>query len=105
MADALKRWHARGEPETKEGMHIELCRKDVARYPVAPDEVKVNLNKNLYPLHEGRVFSEGSILKEPMYVHVKIRDLRLEMSLSEFSDFSEAVLEAREALKGGLDVK
>lgn len=103
MVDALSRWVTRGKPATAEGTHIELCRKNVAKYPVAPDEIKVNLNKNLYPLHEGRVFAEGSVLKEPVYVHLKIRDLRLELSLSEFSELSEAIIEAKETLKGGID--
>lgn len=98
MSDALTRWKARGCPETVEGTHIELCRKEVAKYPVAPDEVKVNLNKNLYPMHEGRVFSEGAEIKDPLYIHLKIRDIRLEMSMDEFLTLAEAITEAKASL-------
>ena len=104
MADSLNRWRSRGCPGTQEGTHIELCRKEVATNPVVSDEIKVNLNRNLYPLHEGRVFSEGAEIKEPMYIHLKIRDLRIEMSLEEFAELAETVAEARIALKEGAHV-
>lgn len=101
MAESLSRWEKRGSPATSPTTHIELCRKTVASAPVAADEVKVNLNRNLYPLHKGRVFSEGAQFDEAVYIHLKIRDLRLELSLDEFSDLADAILEAKDAIKKG----
>lgn len=94
-ADALKRWEAQGKPEPSEGTHIELCRKDVARHPVDKGDLQVNLNRNLYAAHEGRVFAEGADFKEPLYVHLKLRDLRLELTLDEFNELHDALVEAR----------
>lgn len=105
MSDALSRWRHRGEPEPSQGTHIELCRKEVAVYPISDKEININLNKNLYPYHEGRIFAEGSEFREPLYIHLKIRDLRLELSLEEFSELSEAILEAKEKIKGGFNVQ
>lgn len=94
-ADALKRWEAMKSPETREGTHIELCRKEVAKNPVDKGNIQVNLNRNLYAAHEGRVFAEGAGFEEPLYVHLKIRDLRLEMSLDEFNELHDALVEAK----------
>lgn len=98
MADSLKRWEKLGKPEPKEGIHFELCRKEVANEPLFDDSVAINLNRNLYPLHEGKIFAEGSEIQDQRYIHLKVRDLRLELSIDEFNQLSEAVLEAKEKL-------
>lgn len=105
MSDALKRWVSQGSPEPSEGTHIELCRKVVATHPICQEEININLNKNLYKENQGRIFAEGAEITEPLYVHVKLRDLRIELSLEEFAEFSDAILEAKETLKGGVDVR
>ena len=92
-ADALDRWKKQGCPEPKEGKHVELCRKKVAT-DAHNDGVKVNLNDNLYLPNEGKIFAEGAVFKDKTYIHVKYRDLRLEMSLGEFKKFAEAIKEA-----------
>lgn len=98
IKDSLSRWEAQGRPEPREGIHIELCRKQVAKYPLASDSLAINLNKNLYLENEGKIFAEGAELEEPRYIHLKVRDVRLELTLSEFSELSEAVLEAKRKL-------
>ena len=98
MSDALKRWNMRGNPEPSPSSHIELCRKVVASSKVVDDVIKVNLNKNLYPENEGKIFSEGANFDESEYIHLKIRDLRIELSRSEFDTLINAILEAKEAL-------
>lgn len=92
-ADSLERWQKRGCPEPKEGVHIELCRKRVGT-DAHNDGVKVNLNDNLYLPNEGKIFAEGADFKDNTYIHVKYRDLRLEMPIDEFRTFAEAVKEA-----------
>jgi hypothetical protein len=98
VADAWKRWLDRGKPEAKKGQHIELCRKEVASSPIDNDFCKVNLNKNLYAENEGRIFAEGAEFSDETYLHVKVRDIRLEFSKEEFKIFSDAICEARETL-------
>lgn len=95
-ADALARWKSRGSPENPK-VHIELCRKQVAK-DCLNEGVKVNLNQNLYNAYDGKIFAEGSQFKEPTYIHFKIRDMRLEMSISEFKEMANAVREADERL-------
>jgi len=97
MADAWKRWNERGCPPVGSG-HIELCRKEVAKNPIDKDFCKVNLNKNLYALNEGRIFSEGAELEDEQYIHVKCRDIRLELTKDEFKIFAEAIKEASDVL-------
>lgn len=98
VADALKRWKALGSPEPSKEHHIELCRKQVAKDPQGQG-IKINLNRNLYRVNEGRVFAEGANFVEPLYIHFKIRDLRLEMSLDEFTELHQAIVEAEKNLK------
>jgi len=98
FSDSLKRWEALGSPNPDEMKHIELCRKPVAKFPKGDDSIKINLNRNLYLANEGRIFSEGAEFEEPTYCHLKLRDLRLEMSLSEFKQLCEAVKEAEASL-------
>lgn len=100
VSQALERWENRGRPLPEEGTHIELCRKSVASNPADENVIKVNLNKNLYKDHEGRIFSEGSDFKDQDYIHLKIRDIRLELSHDEFNQLSKAILEAKEKLDG-----
>jgi hypothetical protein len=98
MKDALSRWEKMGKPETSAKTHIELCRKVVATEPISDDIIAINHNKNLYALHEGKIFAEGSELVDQTYVHLKIRDQRIELSLSEFNQLADAVKEAKETL-------
>lgn len=98
MADSLKRWEDRGKPEPKEGVHIELCRKEVATVPLNSDYCKVNLNSNLYAENEGRIYADGAELDDAQYIHLKIRDLRLELTKEEFKVLAEAVKEASDAV-------
>ena len=94
LSDAFLRWVKKGSPV---GGHTELCRKDVARTP-KNEGITVNLNTNLYGKNEGKVFSDGAGLTEPAYIHLKYRDLRLEMTLEEFHEFADTMNEAKEAL-------
>lgn len=98
MADSLSRWEYRGKVEPKEGTHIELCRKQVASEPLHDDSVKINLNKNLYNLNEGKIFAEGAELNDAKYIHLKIRDLRVELTLDEFNKLANCVKEAEEKI-------
>jgi len=98
MSDAFKRWQDRGKPEPKLGTHIELCRKEVATTPLDKDFCKVNLNSNLYRAHEGRIFSDGADLLDETYIHLKIRDMRLELTKEEFKILASAIKEADDAI-------
>lgn len=93
--DALERWEKLGKPEAQEGVHYELCRKNIVG---SEDMIKVNLNKNLYPKYEGKIFSEGHVIQDKEYIHLKIRDLRIEMSISEFEQLAEVIKDAKEKL-------
>lgn len=99
-ADAWQRWVQRGKPECAHGTHIELCRKDVASSPVSDELCAVNLNKNLYALHEGKIFAEGAGLEDQTYIHLKMRDLRIEMTEKEFLIFADVVRKAEAQLLG-----
>lgn len=97
FVSALDRWKKRGCPGTGVNQHIELCRRKVAIADES-DTVQVNLNENLYNKNENGIFSEGADFTEEKYIHVKIRDLRLECSIAEFNTICEAFLEAKEKL-------
>lgn len=96
--DALDRWKRRGCPGTGKGKHIELCRKNIVVFDKG-EKIQVNLNENLYNHHQGKIFAEGADFTEEKYIHLKYRDLRLEMSVAEFKEFSDAVSEARKGLE------
>ena len=98
MSDALTRWKKQACPQPSENIHLELCRKEVALGKVSEDEVKVNLNTNLYNKNEGRVFAEGANFNDPAYIHLKIRDLRVELSVDEFNQLADAIGEAKKVL-------
>lgn len=98
MSDALKRWEAKGKPETSPTTHIELCRKEVALRPVDDCKFKVNLNDNLYAKNEGKIFADGAGLEDEKYIHLKVRDLRLELTIDEFNDLAATIAEAKEKL-------
>lgn len=99
FVSALDRWKKRGCPGTGVGQHIELCRRKVAIADES-DTVQVNLNENLYKKNEGGIFAEGAeFFEEDRYVHVKIRNLRLEFSIVEFNLIADAFNEAKERLK------
>ena len=95
ISDALARWRGRGSPENPK-VHIELCRKTISDNA---DPIKINLNENLYNANAGRIFAEGSGFTEKVYVHLKTRDIRLEMSVKEFKELSNAVAEASKRLE------
>lgn len=81
---AYERWKKRGCPGTGNGVHIELARKKVAIVDESNDIV-INLNRNLYKENEGSIFSEGSqFTEDEYYIHLKIRDTRIELSIPEF---------------------
>lgn len=96
--DSLNRWEKLGKPEPQNGTHIELCRKQVAENPEFDNQISVNLNKNLYALHEGKIFAEGNELSDQNYIHLKIRDLRIELTLRDFNELADAIIEAKEKL-------
>lgn len=97
MADgfnkALERWKKRGCPGTGKGVHIELCRANVAIVDENKD-IQINLNKNLYKENEGSIFAEGADFHDEKYIHLKIRDTRIELSVAEFKLLIEAGVEA-----------
>lgn len=98
VSDAWTRWTQRGCPHPTNGKHIELCRKEVANEPIDNDFCKVNLNKNLYALNEGKIFADGADLLDDTYIHLKIRDLRIELTKSEFKVLADAIKEASDAV-------
>lgn len=99
MRDSLTRWESQGSPEPHDGTHIELCRKDVAKHPVDDGHIRVSLNNNLYNKNGDKIYSLGAGFEEPQYIHLKIRDLRLEMSIDEFKELSKVVAEANSKLE------
>lgn len=94
FSDAFLRWVRKGSPV--EG-HAELCRKNVAMQP-KDEGIKINLNRNLYSANGGKIFSEGAGLEGESYIHLKYRDLRLEMTKEEFLEMAECMAEAKEKL-------
>jgi len=95
---AMERWQKLGQPEPEKGQHLELCRKKVATMPYN-EGIQVNLNQNLYNANKGKIYAEGAEFEEETYIHFKVRDLRIEMSIKEFEDLSNAVTEAKGKLK------
>lgn len=96
FSQSLERWKKRGCPGTG-SRHIELCRKQVAVTDFS-DTVEINLNKNLYLENEGKIFAEGAEFKDATYIHLKLRDVRVELSLDDFNTIAEAIKEAQEKL-------
>jgi hypothetical protein len=90
---AYERWKKRGCPGTGQGIHIELARKKLV---IVDDnnDIQINLNKNLYKENEGAIFAEGADFHEDNYIHLKIRDTRIELSIEEFKTLIEAGMEA-----------
>jgi len=98
FVSALDRWKKRGCPGTGVNQHIELCRKKIAISDES-DTFQVNLNENLYKKNDGGIFAEGAEFNEDdKYIHIKLRDIRLECSVSEFQKIAEAIKEAQEKL-------
>lgn len=95
---SLDRWGKLGQPEPKKGQHIELCRKKIAT-DAFNDGVQVNLNHNLYLKNKNKIFSEGADFKDERYIHIKVRDIRLEFSLKDFEEFSNVIIEAKKRLE------
>ena len=98
LVQARNRWLVLGQPEPKEGQHIELCRKKVAT-DVHNDGIQVNLNDNLYNRNKDKIYAEGAEFTDEKYVHLKIRDMRIELSLKDFKELANAIIEAERALK------
>lgn len=97
FSQSLERWKKRGCPGTG-SRHIELCRKNVAIADES-NKIQINLNHNLYNQHEGEIFSKGAEFKEEQYIHLKIRDYRVELSIDDFKKLTEAVKEASDKLE------
>lgn len=95
--DAFNRWKKLDCPENKQGIHIELCRKKIAT-EAHNDGIKVNLNNNLYNHNKEKIFSEGAEFTDEKYIHLKVRDIRLEMPILEFKLLAQAIKEADEQL-------
>lgn len=98
VKDSFERWNKRGCPEPNPRNHIELCRKQI-KGNKSDNKVKINLNKNLYNDHEGKIFAEGAGITEEEYIHLKIRDVRIELSKADFKEVADAVGEAAERLR------
>jgi hypothetical protein len=94
----MLRWVARGQPLPDKKKHIELCRSQVAKKDDS-DTVQINLNKNLYKVVKDRIFSEGAEIDSDQYIHLKIRDLRVELSINEFLIIADAFREADKKFK------
>lgn len=97
VRDSLDRWKKRGCPGTSKDKHIELCRKKVISEDEG-DSLEINLNKNLYNVVDG-IFSEGAKIDDEQYIHFKIRDVRIELSISDFKEICHAVKEAEERIE------
>ncbi len=96
FSKALDRWKKLGSKEPKQGVHVELTRKEIA--DANDNRILINLNRNLYLPNEGRVFAEGAEFRDEQYVHLKVRDLRIELSLDDFHQLAGAVKEAETRL-------
>lgn len=94
MSDSLKRWKQRGCPGVSGRKHIELCRKKMQSEEESKD-ILVNLNKNLYNTHKDMIFSEGAEFDEETYIHLKIGDIRVELSKDQFGVLADAIEEAK----------
>lgn len=93
---AFERWNKRGCPENQG--HIELCRKQIEGNCLN-EGIKINLNKNLYNEYQGKIFADGAEFAEEKYIHLKMRDIRLEMSIAELKELHYAIKEAVERLE------
>jgi len=96
--DSLERWKKRGCPGTSKERHIELCRKKIISESDT-NTILINLNKNLYLQNKGAIFAEGADFEELKYIHLKVGDLRIELSLDQFKELSSAIKEAEEKLE------
>ena len=95
---AYERWKKVGCPEPKKNQHIELCRRKIAS-EAYNEGIQINLNRNLYNFNKDKIYSEGAGITDDYYVHLKIKDLRIELTLSEYKVLSNAVREADKRLK------
>lgn len=98
IVSSFERWGALGSPIPDKGVHIELCRKKVATQ-AHNDGIQVNLNHNLYNNNKGKIFAEGADFEEKHYIHLKVKDLRLELSINEFKELSDVITEAKRKLE------
>ena len=95
---AMERWQKLGQPEPQVGQHIELCRRKVAT-EAYNEGIQVNLNQNLYNANKGKIYAEGCEFGDETYIHIKMRDMRWELSLKEFEEFADAIAEAKGKLE------
>ena len=95
---SIERWGKLGQPEPVKGVHIELCRRKVATDAVN-DGIQVNLNENLYNHNKDKIYAVGADFDEKRYIHLKIRDVRIELSIKEFEEVADAIAEAKGRLK------
>jgi len=98
MSKALDRWDMLGNPEPKKGLHIELCRRKVGQ-DAHNDGIQVNYNRNLYNVHEGQIFAEGADLKDETYIHLKLRDMRIELTEDAFKELASVIEKAKISLE------
>ena len=98
FSDAVDRWKKRGCPGTGVGQHLELCRREIDIVE-GNNDIQINLNDNLYLHNQDKVFAMGTDFREEKYIHLKIRDYRIELSLSEFRKVADAVKEADRKLE------
>lgn len=98
FTDSLDRWKKRGCPGTSKNIHLELCRKQIAIADNS-NQIQVNLNDNLYNKNADGIFALGADFTDDKYIHLKIRDIRFEMSLNEFKELSNAITEANRELE------
>ena len=98
MVSAFERWGALGMPKPIKGVHTELCRKRVAT-EAHNDGIQVNLNHNLYNDNKDKIYAEGADFEDKTYIHLKVRDLRLELSVNEFKELADVIGEAKRKLE------
>lgn len=98
VRDGFKRWTARGNPEPDKKNHIELVRKQIALDDEL-DTVQINLNRNLYKVVKDKIFSEGAGIDSEGYIHLKIRDIRVELTINEFLVIADAFKKADKKFK------
>lgn len=102
-SNAFQRWRSLGNPIPDKNKHIELARHSLSDSSYNAG-IQINLNKNLYKLNTGKIFAEGAGIDEDEYIHVKMHNLRLELTKKDFCTFADAIAEAHGKLlkQGGV---
>jgi hypothetical protein len=95
---SYERWKKLGNPIPDKTSHIELCRRKVGQN-VQNEGIQINLNLNLYNQNKDKIYAEGANFEAEKYIHLKIRDIRLEMPISEFMELANNVAEAKRSIE------